>query len=227
MKILLGSHYFLPSAGGIETASALLAGEFVQLGHEVRVVTQTAASTEQEFPVIRRPGVFELIRQIRWCDVFLQNNISLRTMWPILFVRRPLFIIHQTWISDEHGRVGWLHRLKFFLLRLGRSFAISDAIAAQLPVPAEKIGNPFDDDVFKDFGDIARNNDLIFVGRLVSDKGLDVLIDALAILRDSEVNARLTVAGDGPERPVIENQIANLKLQSNIYFAGQCDSRRL
>ncbi len=227
LKILLGSHHFFPSTGGIETASALLAREFIKLGHEVHVVTQTPGPGDVGFPVIRQPSPPELIREVRWCELFLQNNLSLRTMWPVFFVRRPLFIIHQTWISDEHGRVGWLHRLKFLLLRFAGSFAISQAIADRLPGPSQKIGNPYDDDIFKNFGDAARHNDLIFVGRLVSDKGLDVLIDALAILRDSNVDTHLTLAGDGPERQALEEQIARLNLQAQVNFVGQRNSEQL
>jgi glycosyltransferase involved in cell wall biosynthesis len=227
LKILLGSHHFFPSAGGIETASELLAGEFLKLGHEVHVVTQTSGKDEFPFPVIRRPSVLELLRQVRWCDVFLQNNISLRTMWPVLFVRRPLFIIHQTWITDESGRVGWLHRLKLLLLRLATSFAISDAVASRLPVPSQTIGNPYDDDVFKDDGTGSRPNDVIFVGRLVSDKGLDVLIEAVARLRDLNLPTHLTVAGEGPERVRLEKQVTESNLQSLVTFLGQRSSREL
>ena len=227
LKILLGSHHFFPSTGGIETASALLADEFVRLGHKVRVVTETRGKGEFPFPVIRRPGIVELLRQVGWCDVFLQNNISLRTMWPLLFVRRPLFIIHQTWITDEHGHVGWLHRLKLFLLRFATSFAISDAVAARLPVQSQTIGNPYDDDVFKDNEAGLRPNDLIFVGRLVSDKGVDVLIEAVARLRDLDHSAHLTVVGEGPERARLQKKIAESNLQSLVTFAGQRNSGEL
>ncbi len=41
MKIPMSSHYFLPSIGGLENVSAMLAEEFVRKGHEVRLVTQT------------------------------------------------------------------------------------------------------------------------------------------------------------------------------------------
>jgi hypothetical protein len=75
VKILLGSHHFFPSTGGIETVSNLLAREFVALGHEVRVVTQTPGFGDFPFVVVRRPTMFELVREVRWCDVFLQNNI--------------------------------------------------------------------------------------------------------------------------------------------------------
>ena len=71
MKILLGSHHFFPSTGGIETVSNLLAREFVALGHEVRVVTQTPGNGDFPFTVVRRPGPLELWRQVRWCNVFL------------------------------------------------------------------------------------------------------------------------------------------------------------
>jgi glycosyltransferase involved in cell wall biosynthesis len=227
LKILLGSHHFFPSVGGIETSSALLALEFAKLGHDVHVVTQTGDGNSFSFPVIRRPSAFGLFRQVRWCDVFLQNNISLRTMWPLLFVRRPLFIIHQTWITDAQGRVRWLDRLKLFLLRFVKSFAISQAVAERLPTLSINIGNPYDDEIFENLGSGDRTNDLVFVGRLVSDKGLDILIDALAILRDSSVETHLTVVGDGPERPRLEEQIARLNLQASVTFRGQHTGRQL
>lgn len=228
MKILLGSHHFAPSTGGIETTSELLGREFVSLGHEVRVITQSEGDTGNfPFPVIRRPGVFELFRQIGWCDVFLQNNISMRTMWPLLFMRRPLFITHQTWITDVQGRVGWQHRLKLFVLHYAKSFAISRAIADRLPIPALRVGNPYNDDTFKVLQPGVRRNDLIFVGRLVSDKGVDVLIDAMATMHKHGTLTHLTVVGEGPERQKLEEQASASGLQSSIHFLGRKTGRQL
>src|ERR1043166_6969535 len=56
MKILLGSHHFAPSIGGIETASELLAREFVKLGHEVRGVTQTPGGGAFPFSGVSTAG---------------------------------------------------------------------------------------------------------------------------------------------------------------------------
>src|ERR1035437_4592899 len=70
LKILLGSHFYFPSTGGIETVTDLLAREFVCLGHDVRVVTMSEGDLSQVFPVIRRPSLVELFRQVQWCDVF-------------------------------------------------------------------------------------------------------------------------------------------------------------
>ncbi len=63
MKILLLSHFFHPSVGGIEEVSMILAREFVRAGHEVQVVTCTKAQdgAEFSFPVHRRPGPLELL----------------------------------------------------------------------------------------------------------------------------------------------------------------------
>lgn len=217
MKILLGSHHFFPSTGGIETVSESLAHEFGAAGHEVRVATQTAGDGRFPFRVVRRPGPLELFRHVRWCDVFLQNNISLRTLWPLLFVRRPLFIIHQTWITNPDGSVGWPHKLKRFVLRCATSFAISRAIADHLPVPSTLVGNPYDDETFHASAAEPRTGELIFVGRLVSDKGANLLLDAMKLLA---TKPRLTIVGDGPERANLERQAADLQLQSQVNFAG-------
>jgi glycogen(starch) synthase len=224
VKILLGSHHFFPSTGGIETVTNLLAREFVRLGHEVRVVTQTAGEGEFPFAVVRRPGLPELLRHVRWCEVFLQNNISLRTLWPLLCIRRPLFIAHQTWITNPDGSTGWQHRLKRLVLRHATSFAISDAIARSLPVPSIRVGNPYDDEVFKDSPAEPRTGELIFVGRLVSDKGARLLLDAMKLL---EAKPHLTIAGDGPERAALEKQATDLQLRSQVEFVGRQHGEQL
>src|SRR4051794_39167423 len=92
MKILIGSHSFLPSTGGIEKVTELLARAFIRRGHSVRVVTQTPGNGEFPFEVVRQPSVAALLTAVRWCDIFLQNNISLATLWPLALIPRPLFI---------------------------------------------------------------------------------------------------------------------------------------
>jgi glycosyltransferase involved in cell wall biosynthesis len=224
VKILLGSHHFFPSTGGIETVSNLLACEFVKQGHEVRVVTQTPGDLNLLYPVVREPQTFELFRQVRWCDVFLQNNISLRTLWPLLLIHRPLFIAHQTWITNPDGSSGWQHWLKRRVLRRATSLAISRAIAESLPVPSILVGNPYDEKVFTDSPAPPRARELIFVGRLVSDKGAGLLLDALKLVNPKP---QLTIVGDGPERPALEKQVEDLQLQAQVEFAGSRHGEQL
>ncbi|MBB3751747.1 alpha-1,6-mannosyltransferase [Mycolicibacterium sp. BK634] len=62
---------------------------------------------------------------------------------------------------------------------------------------------------------------LVHCGRLSVEKRADRSIDALAALRDSGVDARLVVAGDGPMRPRLERQAARLPVD----FTGFIESR--
>jgi glycogen synthase len=220
LKILISSHDFRPSIGGIETVSELMAGELVALGHEVRIVTQTPGENDVGLEIIRRPAANELLRHVAWCDVFWQNNISLRTVWPAALVRCRVFITHQTWIRNASGTIDFAARLKLMVSRFAKSIAISRAVADQLPFASHIIGNPYDDDVFRNIDVTDRYRDLICVARLVSDKGIDLLIDALSILRESGLGTQVTIVGDGPERFALQAQVRDLKLQARVEFAG-------
>ena len=114
MKILLTSLLFAPSIGGIETVSMLLAREFAAAGHSVKVATMTPGDSgaSDGFEVLRKPSFAQLAQAARWCDVYFQNTISLPLATPLLIVRRPWFICHQTWIPNPKGFSGLNHKLK-------------------------------------------------------------------------------------------------------------------
>lgn len=61
---------------------------------------------------------------------------------------------------------------------------------------------------------------LIFVGRLAGVKGVPILIDALARLAPQRPGLRLTVIGDGPERPMIEARARRAGLMERVGFEG-------
>ena len=123
MRILLCSHLFHPSVGGIEQVSQVLAHEFSLAGHTVKVVTSTAESDGAKFlfEVVRRPSPLELLRLILWSQVVFHNNISLRLCWPLAFVRRPWVIAHHTWIARTHESIGLRDRIKQFMIRFARN----------------------------------------------------------------------------------------------------------
>lgn len=225
MRILISSHFFAPSVGGIELVSGIIADEFHRLGHEVRVITQTPdAETKARlpFPVFRQPARAEIKAQIRWCDVYLQSNISLATLWPALLSRKPVLIVHHTWIARVDGRMGWQDRLKLFATRLvRRNLAVSKALAATIPAKCDTVANPYHEDLFTEDTTAVRDRDLVFVGRLVSDKGCAVLLEALAKLSVKGVRPTLTVVGSGPELENLRSQSKTAGLESQIVFAGQ------
>lgn len=66
-----------------------------------------------------------------------------------------------------------------------------------------------------------------FAGRLVPSKGADVLIRAMPEVRRVVPEARLSIAGDGPERAPLETLAGGLGLHDAVDFAGHVDHARL
>jgi glycogen synthase len=223
LKILISSHAFAPSVGGIETVSELLAEEFVRLGHMVTVVTQTADDQAEEpgYLIVRRPLVRQLFPAIKWCDVSWQNNLSLRTIWPALLLRKPIVITHQGSYCRQPNGLDLVQRIKHTLVERTTSVAISRAVAACFRTNSTIIPNPYDARIFVNTSlGQERPLDLIFLGRLVTEKGIDLLLDALARLRESALFPRLTIVGPGPERFAMEEMAAKLGLGDQVTFVG-------
>lgn len=222
MKILFSSYAYASSVGGIETVSRLLAREFAAVGHEIVLVTETpsASRREESFEVVRNPGLAQLLKILRWCDVVFQNNVSLRHLIPALLLRKPALVVHQTWIRNMRGGISWNDRIKRALLPRLKNVAISQAVAADANIAAKIIGNPYDDQIFKTFPNITRDREMIFVGRLVSDKGADVLLRALGILRQRDIAPNLTIVGHGPEEENLRALVRELALEQAVTFTG-------
>lgn len=199
--------------------SGILAHEFARRGEEVRVVTTTTEECTEAFPfeVIRRPGAAELVRLVRWCDVFFHNNISLQTAWPLLFVRKPWVVAHHSWMRRGDGSVGIRDRLKMCVLRQARNIAVSSALAEGIGVPSTIIANPYRQDVFSDRGAV-RDRDVVFLGRFTPDKGAHVLASALRLCSERGRRLSATFIGSGPQ----EEQLRSMTAGLNVEFAGVC-----
>ena len=68
---------------------------------------------------------------------------------------------------------------------------------------------------------------LLFVGRIVKKKGLKQLIYCLDHLLKTNPNYRLTIAGDGPEKSEIEQQVRSLGIEHAVEFLGGVESKQL
>ena len=60
----------------------------------------------------------------------------------------------------------------------------------------------------------------VFAGRLVSEKGVDVLLNAFSMVVRGLPEARLMIAGDGPARPALEALNSTLGLTERVTFSG-------
>lgn len=61
---------------------------------------------------------------------------------------------------------------------------------------------------------------IAFVGRLSREKGADVLLHALHILKSKDESFELTIAGDGPEREALVRLAGELGIAASVRFLG-------
>lgn len=63
---------------------------------------------------------------------------------------------------------------------------------------------------------------LIFIGRLMPVKKLNQLIEAVSILENKNDYYNVVFVGDGPERGILEQLVAEYKLKQRVWFYGAC-----
>lgn len=68
---------------------------------------------------------------------------------------------------------------------------------------------------------------ITYVGRLVVEKGVSILLDAANELKKMQIPFRLSVIGDGPERHKLERQVQSAGLADCISFYGYLTGRSL
>lgn len=68
---------------------------------------------------------------------------------------------------------------------------------------------------------------ILHVGRLAYEKRIELLFQALRLLRQSRPRARLLLVGDGPARPFLEEQARTLGVADRVTFAGRVSAEAL
>ncbi len=63
-------------------------------------------------------------------------------------------------------------------------------------------------------------SDIIFSGRLLKEKNVDLLIRALVLIRKELPEIRCILIGDGPERESLQNLVKECDLGQNVTFTG-------
>ena len=88
--------------------------------------------------------------------------------------------------------------------------------------------NSIDQDTFFWNKENKRNNDLLFVGRLIPIKGVEYIIEAIKILNDEyKLNLKLSIIGEGPYSDTLKKLTKKLDLESNIEFLGLVSQEKL
>jgi glycosyltransferase involved in cell wall biosynthesis len=275
MRVLIYSHFFAPSIGGVETIVLSLARGLAEVRNEkglaefdVTLATQTPAGSHDDsslpFRVVRRPGLGTLLKIIRASDVVHTAGPAIAPLLLASLVRKPLIIEHHGYqatcpngllfhhpsgtVCPGHFLAGeyrdclkcndknegrskslWL-LLSTFLRnaasrRAAANIAPSGHVATRQALPrtttiVHGIEDPYAGIDPPHRAQPADRKNFAYLGRLVIEKGLSVLLEAARILRAEGRNFNIVLIGDGPDRPRLEKQIGALGLETNVRIAG-------
>ena len=220
-KVLFIAVPFLPRIGGVENIVRSLADELSARGHEVTVMTAepTPGPERFAFRVVRKPRASQVWREFTGADAIIQFGDGIRLGWPLLLKRFPVLTSHQGWEMNIAIEPALRRKLRGKIVRRSVNVCCSRALAQRLGAPSRVIGNPFNDRIFGD-SHLPRDRDLIFVGRLIPEKGADLLLESLARLRERQICPSATIVGDGPQRQELQRQALAFGLREQVQFAG-------
>jgi glycosyltransferase involved in cell wall biosynthesis len=151
-----------------------------------------------------------------------------------LIKRKPLVITwHEVWGKEywqkymgKKGIIGYImEKLSSKLPNkiISISKLTTSRLVKELGVKKEKIytiPNAINHKKIQNLAPAKETSDIIFVGRLLGHKNIDVLIKAVNIVKKSNKNIKCIIIGDGPEKENLENLSRKLNLEKNIIFKG-------
>jgi glycogen(starch) synthase len=279
MKLLIYSHFFAPSVGGVETLVLSLARGLVGLRSpggdpefEITLATQTPADKFDDaslpFRVVRQPNLIHLWDLIRASDVVHVAGPALAPIFLGLLARKAVVVEHhgfQTicpngqlliepagtpcpghFMAGRHGEClrcnagqGWFASRRLWLLTFVRRFlcrrvtrnitptawlgglvqlprvvAIAhglEIIAAPVAYPASTLRSPM----------------IVFQGRLVTTKGVGILLEAVRALLAENRAFELLIIGDGPELGSLERLSRDAPFAGHVRYAGRLSATEL
>jgi glycogen(starch) synthase len=273
MNLLIYSHYFAPSVGGVETIVQSLASGIAELRtangdreFNVTVVTETLAGsyddTKFSFRVVRRPGAFRLWQLVRASDVIHSAGPAFLPMLLAWLSRKRFIVEHHGYQAAcpnglfvhqpdraicsgyfQAGRYGecfqclrsefssgwtaakllafmfprhWLARVATTNIavtshvdhrqKLPHTKVVYHGIEDPLPIPGRSLPS--------------QKLRIAYVGRLVPEKGIPVLLEAGKILKAAGHDFEIRIIGDGSERPKLEQFIQREKLEPFTSITG-------
>ena len=129
--------------------------------------------------------------------------------------------------GGQGARTRWPHGLSSRIWRLGRRHvAATTEVASSLvragfpPAKVRVVANGLELEDFEQAPKSPVECDVVIVGRLVPEKRVDLVIEAVSRLRPSLPTVRCLVIGDGPQRRALEELVAARGLREHVWFVG-------
>jgi glycosyltransferase involved in cell wall biosynthesis len=192
-------------------------------GHQVIISTHTEGPDpgKARYRIMRKPAFWTLVKTMRQADIVVMINVALKQMPQWWLSGTPLLVSHHTAYRYDHRPPSWQARLKRWVAnRLAAGQCACSAYIAQPYQHCSVVPNPFRWQPVEIPAEKLPYS-ILFAGRLVPDKGVDLLLAAMPLVLQKLPQARLAIVGDGPERKTLENTATALKVGEAVQFFGE------
>ncbi|WP_427309599.1 glycosyltransferase family 4 protein [Cupriavidus sp. H39] len=223
--LLIFSAPFHPSVGGMERFAEDLAAGLTELGYQVELATRTPAAANDvpayPYPVTRVSSMVELARVMLRHPLIVFVGLTFYDVLLATALGRRIVLTHHG-PYDHYGekRRFTPGNVKRWMSRFYHNICVSRYLAGWLPGQPLVIHNGYRDDLFAPSSVARRPGSFAFVGRLVTEKGADLLLRSFARLRALHADAHLTMIGDGPQYAMLVALAATLECAEAVTFAG-------
>jgi len=166
-------------------------------------------------------------------DVSVFPYFSCFTVKAVSVLRKTpaFFTWHEIWGDywyEYMGKMGIFGKIieRIIAKIAGNNIAVSDWTKKQLisigtgPEKIQVVPNGINLKKITDIKPANKNCDIIFAGRLIKEKNVDVLLNAVTRLKTNLPEIKCCIIGDGPERDRLLKLSQELEIADNVEFAG-------
>ena len=175
--------------------------------------------------------VVPVLAYVRVPILLADLNPRIIHLWPILIVRRilgrPTILWGSAW--PRNGRNSKTTPVRVLMQRLASrviTYTHRQAMELQAVLPNLQI-TAAPNSLYRAeqcaFEENGRRNNFVYVGRIVSEKKVALLIDAFAQVSESCEGISLTIVGDGPEFNDMRDRANQLGMSQRVEFLGHID----
>ena len=161
---------------------------------------------------------------------FIGLLIKLRLIQTKFFIARESTTVFNRFSGIKLFRYRLIYYLgyRYIDLLICQTELMKDQFMKNLPFISKKINiktipNPINiEKTLQTNTDLIFNEDyIVAAGRLIEEKGFDILIDAFNLLQNDCSNLKLVILGEGPLRSHLETKIRNLNLADKVLLPGR------
>lgn len=156
---------------------------------------------------------------------FTAKSVSVAKRTPLVFTWHEVWDDYWYEYMGRIGIFGWV--VERIVSKLSKdNIAVSRWTKAKMETIGIKtknicvIPNGIDLEQIQRIKPSSEQSDIVFAGRLIKEKNVDLLLRVVSILKNSTSDIRCIIMGDGPEKERLLHLTEELRLEDNILFTG-------